>query len=79
MRDAVTRFEQTSAGITEYVANRPNEANRDLIVTLQAFDRLNQEFVALAEVLTLAASKSSESLDCAPKAAFIRPRTRFRA
>jgi hypothetical protein len=61
LRDAVTRFEQTSAGISEYVATRPNEANRDLIVTLQAFDRLNQEFVALAEVLTLAASKSSES------------------
>jgi hypothetical protein len=61
LRDAVTRFEQTSAGISAHVASRPNEANRDLIVTLQAFDRLNQEFVALAEVLTLAASKSSES------------------
>ncbi|MGA9948560.1 MAG: hypothetical protein WBQ24_09955 [Xanthobacteraceae bacterium] len=61
LRDAVTRFEQTSAGISEHVANRPNDANRDLIVTLQAFDRLNQEFVALAEILTLAASKSSES------------------
>lgn len=60
LRDAVTRFEQTSAGISAYVASRPNEANRELIVTLQAFDRLNQEFVALAEVLTLAASKSSE-------------------
>jgi hypothetical protein len=61
LRDAVTRFEQTSAGISQYVASRPNEANRELIVTLQAFDRLNQEFVALAEVLTIAASKSSES------------------
>jgi hypothetical protein len=61
LRDAVTRFEQTSAGISDYVASRPNEAQRDLIVTLQAFDRLNQEFVALAEVLTLAASKSSET------------------
>jgi len=61
LRDAVTRFEKTTAGITEHVATRPNEANRGLIVTLQDFDRLNQEFVALAEVLTLAASKSSES------------------
>jgi hypothetical protein len=61
LRDAVTRFEQTSAGISAYVASRPNEANRELIVTLQAFDRLNQEFVALAEVLTHAASKSSET------------------
>jgi hypothetical protein len=61
LRDAVNRFEQTSAGISAYVASRPNEANRELIVTLQAFDRLNQEFVALAEVLTIAASKSSES------------------
>lgn len=61
LRDAVTRFEQTSAGISEYVANRPNDASRDLIVSLQAFDRLNQEFVALAEILTIAASKSSET------------------
>jgi hypothetical protein len=61
LRDAVTRFEQTSAGISAYVASRPNEANRELIVTLQAFDRLNQEFVALAEVLTHASSKSSET------------------
>jgi hypothetical protein len=61
LRDAVTRFEQTSGGISAYVASRPNEANRELIVTLQAFDRLNQEFVALAEVLTMAASKSAES------------------
>lgn len=61
LRDAVTRFEQTSAGISQYVASRPNEANRELIVTLQAFDRLNQEFVALADVLTIAASKSGES------------------
>jgi hypothetical protein len=61
LRDAVTRFEKTTSGISEYVASRPNEANRDLIVTLQDFDRLNQEFVALAEILTLAASKSSES------------------
>lgn len=61
LRDAVTRFEQTSAGISAYVASRPNDATRDLIVTLQAFDRLNQEFVALAEVLTLAASKSGDS------------------
>jgi hypothetical protein len=61
LRDAVTRFEQTSAGISAFVASRPNEANRELIVTLQAFDRLNQEFVALAEVLTIAASKSSET------------------
>ncbi|HUC48731.1 MAG TPA: hypothetical protein VMA30_05040 [Xanthobacteraceae bacterium] len=61
LRDAVTRFEQTSAGISAHVASRPNDANRDLIVTLQAFDRLNQEFVALAEVLTFAASKSGDS------------------
>jgi hypothetical protein len=61
LRDAVNRFEQTSAGISGYVASQPNEANRELIVTLQALDRLNQEFVALAEVLTHASSKSSET------------------
>jgi hypothetical protein len=61
LREAIMRYEKTTARITEHVANRPNEANRDLIVTLQEFDRLHQEFAAIAEVLTSAAAKPSES------------------
>ena len=61
LRETVTRFEKTTARITESVTTRPSLADRDLIVTLQDFDRLQQEFATLAEVLSRAAGKSGES------------------
>lgn len=61
LRETVARFEKTTARITESVTTRPSLADRDLIVTLQDFDRLHQEFATLAEVLTRAAGKSGES------------------
>jgi hypothetical protein len=61
LRESVTRLEKTSARITETVATRPSLADRDLIVTLQDFDRLQQELATLVEVLTRAAQKSGES------------------
>jgi hypothetical protein len=61
LRETIARFEMTTARILEHILKRPGDANRDLIVTLQDFDRLQQEFVTLAEVLTQAAAKSSES------------------
>ena len=62
LRETIVRFEKTTARITESVVTRPGQADRDLIVTLQDFDRLQQEFLTLAEVLTQAAAKSSEFL-----------------
>ena len=61
LRETIVRFEQTTARITENVATRPDRPDRDLIVTLQDFDRLQQEFATLAEVLAQAAAKPSES------------------
>lgn len=61
LRETIARFEMTTARILEHILKRPGDANRDLIVTLQDFDRLQQEFVTLAEVLTQAAAKSSDS------------------
>ncbi len=61
LRDTVARFEKTTARITENVTTRPSLADRDLIVTLQDFDRLQQEFSTLADVLARAAAKSGES------------------
>lgn len=61
LRETVTRFERTTARITESVTTRPSLADRDLIVTLQDFDRLQQEFATLAEVLSRAAGKSGKS------------------
>lgn len=65
LREAVTRFEVTTARITERVAGHPFR-DRELVVTLQDFDRLQQEFVALAEVLGRAAAKSRDSWSRAP-------------
>jgi len=61
LRETVMRFEGTTARITERITMRSTQADRDLIVTLQDFDRLQQEFVTIAEVLTQVAAKSSES------------------
>jgi hypothetical protein len=61
LRETVVQFEKTTSRITEGVLARPGHADRELIVTLQDFDRLQQEFATLAEVLTHAASKSSAS------------------
>ena len=61
LRETVMRLEKTTARITENVTMRSTQADRNLIVTLQDFDRLQQEFVTIAEVLTQVAAKSSES------------------
>ncbi len=61
LQETIVRFEKTTARITENVVTRSGQADRDLIVTLQDFDRLQQEFLTLAEVLAQAAAKSSES------------------
>jgi hypothetical protein len=68
LHEAVTRFEDTTARITERVAGQPAR-DRELVVTLQDFDRLQQEFVALAQVLGRAAAKSGESWSRAPDGA----------
>jgi hypothetical protein len=60
LHEAVVRLERTSSRISERVAGHPAR-DRQLVVTLQEFDRLQQEFVALAEVLARAAGKSGDS------------------
>ena len=62
LRETIMRFEKTTAQITGNLMTRPDQADRDLIVTLQDFDRLQQEFLMFAEVLTQAAGKSGEFL-----------------
>lgn len=61
LRETVTRFERTTARITERVRLQPGMMDRDLIVTLQDFDRLQQEFAMFVLVLMQAAEKTSES------------------
>lgn len=61
LRGTVVRFEDTTARITDLVAMRAGGANRDLVIALQNFDRLQQEFIALADVFMVAAAKSPAS------------------
>lgn len=61
VRETVVRLEATTARVTELAVMRAGRADRDLVVVLQNFDRLQQEFVTLADVLVLAAGKSDES------------------
>lgn len=61
LRETVVKFEQTAAGVTDLVAKHVGRADRDLVVALQDFDRLQQEFANLADVLMAAAGRSAES------------------
>src|SRR5262249_45208300 len=61
LRETVTRFERTAARISERVRVQPGMLDRDLIVTLQDLDRLQQEFATFVQVLMLAAEKPGES------------------
>jgi hypothetical protein len=60
LRDTVVRFEDTVERITDMFMSSGGRADRDLIVTLQNFDLLNQEFAALGEALALYASMTSK-------------------
>jgi len=59
LSDTLVRFEKISGGVTEQVLSRGSAADHDLIVALQDFDRLQQEFAALSEVIALCARVSS--------------------
>lgn len=61
LHETVSRFEATTARITERLLTQPTQADRDLIVMLQGFDRLQQEFAALAELFIRATAKSEQS------------------
>jgi precorrin-6B methylase 1 len=61
LRETVSRFEVTTARITEKVMAQSTQADRDLVVMLQDFDRLQQEFAALAELFIRATANSEES------------------
>ena len=51
MRETVLRFEATVDHITESILTRSRAVDSELMVTLQNFDRLQQEFTALSDVV----------------------------
>ncbi len=69
LQDTLGRFEQISGRVTENVLQRGQSADHDLIVALQDFDRLQQEFSALSNVISYCASASNA--DGNPKASSV--------
>lgn len=61
LRETVMLFEETTSRVTDVAVTRAGRADRDLVVTLQNFDRLQQEFATLADVFNEIAAKSRES------------------
>jgi hypothetical protein len=58
LRETVVRLEGTVGRVSEMVMVRSGPAERELIVTLQDFDRLQQEFAALVDVIAHCAATS---------------------
>lgn len=51
LRETVSRFEDTANRVSDLVIQQREQASLDLIVALQDFDRLHQEFSALGDAL----------------------------
>jgi hypothetical protein len=64
LRETVAGFEDTVQRVTDITVHRQGQADRELVVALQDFDRLQQEFATLSEVLT----KLSATSGAAPTA-----------
>ena len=61
LRETVVGFETTVARVTEITVTRTGRADRELVVALQDFDRLQQEFANLSEVIARLSIWSDES------------------
>lgn len=60
LRETVGRLEVTVDRVTEMAALRSGQVDREVVMTLQDFDRLQQEFAAIATVLEQLAEKPGE-------------------
>jgi hypothetical protein len=58
LRDTLGRFESISGQVSENVLTRGESPDSELIVMLQDFDRLQQEFSALVDVISYCATVS---------------------
>ncbi len=58
LHETVAAFELTVGRITEITVTRPGRADRELVVALQDFDRLQQEFMTLGQILGKLSNKS---------------------
>ncbi len=51
LRETISKFEKTSSKVTDLIVTQPGLTDRALVVALQDFDRLNQEFAAICDAL----------------------------
>jgi hypothetical protein len=58
LRETLGRLEGTVGRVSEMVLTRSGPADRELIVTLQDFDRLQQELAAMVDVISHCAATS---------------------
>jgi hypothetical protein len=58
LRETVSQLESTVGRITETVVTRSAQVDRELVVMLQDFDRLQQEFAALGDLIAHCAATS---------------------
>lgn len=58
LHETVAAFELTVSRITEITVTRPGRADRELVVALQDFDRLQQEFMTLGQILGRLSNRS---------------------
>jgi len=61
LHETIGRFEETVGRITEIAITRSGRTDRDLVIALQEFDRLQQEFVTLGEILTRIAATPNDA------------------
>jgi hypothetical protein len=62
LRETVSRFEDTASRVSDLVIQQREQASLDLIVALQDFDRLTQEFSALGDALMRYIAATSPSM-----------------
>lgn len=55
LRDTLLRFESVSGRVSAHVLTRREIVDKDLIVALQDFDRLQQEFAAIGDLISYCA------------------------
>ena len=63
LRDSTGRFEETSDRIAQLVVARETGSGVDIIVALQEFDRLRQDFEAIEGILAGCAGRSRRGRD----------------
>jgi len=60
MIDTIGHFEEIFARITQIVLTKEKSANQELIVELQGFDRLQQEFTAFSNAFARCAAAGND-------------------